>query len=145
MRNVRIRVLFVAVALALAFTAKVARAEPHRVINEKTPGQAVDIAQFVVKGKVNVFDFYSRFCGPCMRLSPYLEQLAQKEANVAVNKVDINRPGTQGIDWDSPAAKQYKLHSIPYFMVFDAQGKKVAEGDDARKMVLELLQKAGIH
>lgn len=142
MKQVRLGLMFLAVTLMLATAT---HAGPHRVINESSRGQQIDIAKFVVKGKLNIFDFYSKFCPPCMRISPLLEQLAEKDANVVVNKIDINRPDVQGIDWDSPVVKQYGLQSVPHFIVYDAQGKKVAEGNDARKMVIEMLQKAGAH
>lgn len=145
MKHVRIGLLFLAVMLALAAASVVGHAGPHRVINASSPGEQVDITKFVVKGKINVFDFYSKFCPPCMRISPYLEQLAEKDPDVVVNKVDINRADVEGIDWDSPVVKQYGLQSVPHFIIYDAQGKKIAEGADARKMVMDLLAKAGVH
>lgn len=144
MKHLRLGVLFLAVSLALAAASLVGHAGPHRVINASSPGQEIDIKRFLVKGKINVFDFYSEFCPPCKRISPYLEQLADKDAGVVVNKVDINRADVQGIDWDSPVVNQYGFQNVPHFIIYDARGKKIAEGDDARKKVFELMLKAGI-
>ena len=82
-----------------------------------------------VQGKITVVDFFSQYCPPCMRLAPLLEQLAQKRSDLAIKKVNIQRPEVSGkIDWQSPLAKQLGLHSIPHFMIFDQKGKLVVPG-----------------
>lgn len=147
MRTFRTGFLLLSIAVAIMAATITAHGAPgrHRVINASNPGEKVDLTRYVVPGKVNVFDFYSTFCPPCMRLSPLLEQLAEKDPQVVVNKVDINRSGVEGIDWDSPVVAQYGLRSVPHFIIYDAQGKKVAEGASARTMVIEMMQKAGVH
>ena len=60
--------------------------------------------------------------------------------DVAVVKVDINRPEHKGIDWKSPVAQQYALQSVPNFKVYGPDGKLVAEGKDAAKMVYGMLE-----
>lgn len=55
-------------------------------------------------------------------MAPSLEALAKK--NVAVLKVEIGK-------WGTPVAKQYDIHGIPFFQVYDASGRKIAEGDAA--------------
>ncbi len=55
-------------------------------------------------------------------------------------KVDINRPGVKGIDWQSPVARQFSLESIPHFKVYGPDGKLQAEGDSAYEMVLGWLK-----
>jgi thiol-disulfide isomerase/thioredoxin len=98
-------------------------------------GQEVNLADYVVPGKTTVFDFYSEYCGPCRTIAPQLEKLHMARADVAVVKVDINRPDAKGIDWRSPVARQFNLHSIPHFKVYGPDGKLKAEGDEARTMV----------
>ncbi|HUJ44392.1 MAG TPA: thioredoxin family protein [Opitutaceae bacterium] len=98
-------------------------------------GREVNLADYVVPGKTTVFDFYSEYCPPCRAIAPHLEKLHLKRDDVAVVKVDINRPGVKGIDWQSPVARQYNLESIPHFKVFGPDGKLKAEGDEARAMV----------
>lgn len=49
-----------------------------------------------------------------------MEALAAKR-NIALLKVDI-------ASWDSPAAKQFSLRSIPHLIIYDASGQVVAEG-----------------
>lgn len=90
-------------------------------------GAKVKLADYLVGGKTVIFDFYSDFCGPCVQMSPLLEQLHAARADVIVVKVDINRPGVKGIDWKSPVAQQYTLNSIPHFKVYGPDGKLKAE------------------
>lgn len=100
-------------------------------------GEEVKLADYAVPGKTTVFDFTSEFCPPCRAISPKLDALHAKRDDVAVVKVDINRPDVKGIDWKSPVAQQYKLRSIPHFKVFGPDGKLKAEGDSAREMVIK--------
>lgn len=115
-----------------------------RVVNRGHEGQELQIERYRVAGKINVFDFFSEYCGPCRRIAPLLEQLARLNTEVVVNKVDINRPGVSGIDGASPVVAQYHLDSIPHFVVYDASGKKVAEGEAARNYVTDLMRAAGV-
>ena len=90
-------------------------------------GQAIDLADFLVTGKITVFDFTSEYCPPCRGYADPLLQLHRQKAGIAVVKVDINRPEIHKIDWSSPVAKQYDLHSIPHFKVYGPDGRLVAE------------------
>ena len=102
-------------------------------------GQEVKLSDYLVPGKTTIFDFYSKYCPPCRAISPRLEKLHAAHEDIAVVKVDINRPGVEGIDWDSPVARQYGLRSIPHFKVFGPDGKLRAEGDPAYEMVAGML------
>lgn len=106
-------------------------------INADQPGATVKIREFVVPGQITVFDFYSEYCPPCMRIAPVLAQLAADRPDLVVRKVDINRPGVVGIDWASPVAQQYGLHSIPHFKIYAADGSLMAEGDPAFELLLK--------
>ena len=106
-------------------------AEPAHI----SKGQEVALADYLVPGKITVFDFYSEYCPPCRRISPKLVKLHQTRDDIAVVKVDINRPGEKGIDWQSPVARQYRLESVPHFKVYGPDGKLQAEGDAAYEMI----------
>lgn len=109
------------VSLAAAVHAK--QPEPLHV----SQGQPVALADFLVPGKTVVFDFTSKYCGPCQAYNEPLKLLHAKRDDIVVVKVDINRPETRGIDWQSPVARQYDLHSIPHFKVYSPAGKLIAE------------------
>lgn len=98
-------------------------------------GQKVDLSQFLIKGRITIFDFTSEYCPPCRGYADPLYQLHRKRTDVAVVKVDINRPEIHRIDWESPVAEQYELRSLPHFKIFGADGKLLAEGQEARQVV----------
>lgn len=104
--------------------------------NSGKGGQPIDIKKFVKPGQTTIIDFYSKACPPCMALAPKLAAMAAKRPNTSVVKLNIDRPNAQGIDFDSPLAKQYNLRGIPALMVFDESGKLTAEGPEALRMVL---------
>jgi thiol-disulfide isomerase/thioredoxin len=111
------------VILAVPGPAATKGAEPLVV----SRGETIRLADYLVPGKTTVFDFTSKYCGPCQAYNEPLHQLHTRRADVAVVKVDINRPDVKGIDWQSPVARQFDLHSIPHFKVFGPDGKLVAE------------------
>ncbi len=113
--------------------------------NAGREGCALALQNLPVKGKITVVDCWSPFCPPCLRLVPFLEKLAQKRRDLAIIKLNINRPEVQGgIDWQSPLAQQLGLHSIPHFLIFDPQGRLAAQGSEARRQVLDWLREAGL-
>jgi thiol-disulfide isomerase/thioredoxin len=103
-------------------------------------GEKVTLEDYLVPGKTTIFDFTSKYCGPCQAIAPYVEKLHLTRDDIAVVSVDINRPDVKGIDWNSPVARQYDMHSIPHFKVFGPDGKLIAEGDPARKLVTSWFQ-----
>ena len=72
---------------------------------------------------------------PCRELAPRLEALSQRRDDIYVVKVDLNRPGHVGIDWQSPVARQFSLRSIPYLRIYGPNGQLQAEGAAARQQV----------
>ena len=105
--------------------------------NSGRTGQPIDVKQFAKPGQTTVIDFYSKSCPPCMKLAPMLEAMASRRPKTQVVKLNIDRPGAQGIDFDSPLAKQYKIEGVPFLMVFDESGSLKAQGQNALNMVLE--------
>jgi len=146
--NTRLKLLvtaFVALpllALAAASTSKSTAdhgAKPAKPLHVSR-GQPIKLDDYLSPGKTVIFDFYSDFCGPCVAVAPTLEKLHAKRADIVVVKVDINRPGVKGIDWQSPVTKQFGLRSIPHFKVYGPDGKLLAEdgpnSSKARQMVM---------
>jgi len=111
--------------------------EDVRVVSH---GEQIELTDCLVPGQTVIFDFFSKYCPPCVQLAPYMEELAESRDDVMLVTVDINRPGVRGIDWESPVARQFALRSIPHLKVYGPDGALVAEGDQARAMIIQWLQ-----
>ena len=92
-----------------------------------------DFEQKVVKSDETVLvDFYADWCGPCKKLAPVLDELAQETPDARVAKVDIDR---------SPKlAEQYGVRSIPTLILFK-DGKPVTRrtGLNSKASLKELI------
>lgn len=104
----------------------------------------VDLGAMIVSNKTNIVDLYSDYCPPCVKIAPYLKKLDESREDIALIKIDINRSGVQGIDWQSPVARQFKLRSIPHFIVVSPSGKIKFQGKKAYKFVLDQLRDEGL-
>ena len=107
-------------------------------------GEVLEIKSLLGRDRTTAIDFYSPYCYPCMQMAPVLEKLAARMPEVRFVRLNIDRPGVKGIDWKSPLVQQYRIKSVPYFMIFDPRGKLVAEGTAARQMISGWLQKSGV-
>jgi len=112
--------------------------------NAGNGGEPLEVATLTVGGKTTLIEFYSPFCPPCLQLAPLLEQLSQNRDDLAIKKVNINRPEVKGIDWPSPLARQYRLRAVPYFMIFDPSGQLASEDKAASQQVGQWLKEAGL-
>ncbi len=132
-------VLAMAVALAVPLSLLASDAPGNHAKGPKplqiSEGKEIKLSDYLVPGKITIFDFYSKYCPPCRAIAPSVEKLHETRDDIAVVEVDINRPDIKGIDWESPVAQQYDLHSIPHFKVFGSDGKLKAEGDPAYDLV----------
>jgi thiol-disulfide isomerase/thioredoxin len=98
-------------------------------------GERVDLQAHAVAGKYTVFDFYAVWCPPCRVLGPALEKLASRNAQtLAIRKVDI-------VDWTMPVAEQYGVQELPYLVLYDSSGRKVADGEKVYESLNELFGK----
>lgn len=104
----------------------------------------VYLEEMLVAGETNIVDLYSEYCPPCVRIAPLLKKLDARRKDITIVKVDINRSGVTGIDWQSPAAKQFKLRSVPHFIVVSPSGKLKFQGKKAYQYVLDQLREEGL-
>ena len=98
-------------------------------------GAQVDINQHLALGSATVIEFYADWCGPCRRLSPSLEQMASSDPEIALRKIDI-------VNWRTPVAQQFNVHSIPQVNVYDRRGRLVgtvvgADIDEIKRYVAQ--------
>lgn len=73
--------------------------------DDKTAKEAIE------SGKVVVIDFWATWCGPCMKLGPVVEELAEKyEGKAIVGKLNI--------DEESEIVAENRIRSIPTVLFF---------------------------
>lgn len=80
--------------------------------------------------KLVVIDFYATWCGPCKRISPVLEELAEKNKDkVVVIKIDVDDAEVESI------VSEHGVSSMPTF-VFIRKGKDNSKfsGADPEKL-----------
>lgn len=75
----------------------------------------------IESGKPVVIDFWATWCGPCMKLGPIVEELAEKYADKAII-------GKLNIDEESEIVAENRIRSIPTVLFFkngDVQARSV--------------------
>lgn len=98
------------------------------------PPQTADVAQLVSDGrdlpalephrvanKITVFDFHAAWCPPCRKVDEHLYPILAKRSDIAVRKINIG-------SWDTPVAERWlkEVPELPYLVIYDKQGKRVA-------------------
>lgn len=85
-------------------------------------GEPVDLEANLVPGKVTVFDYYAVWCKPCREVDAHMRDVLAASPDVALRKLNV-------VDWDSPLAKAHlsAVASLPYVVVYDVNGQRVAE------------------
>lgn len=70
-----------------------------------------NIEEFLAGGKPVVLDFSASWCGPCKRIAPLIETLAEKYAGQAiVSKIDIEE--------EEELAMRYGIRNVPTVLFF---------------------------
>lgn len=113
--------------------------------------EAKDVEKFITAGKVTIVDVFSEACPPCMQLSPLLNRLATRRHDLAVLKLDLgtltantDKGAVRAINWNSPHAAKYDIHSIPFLTIYGENGTKLSEGEEAFKTVISWMRDAGL-
>ncbi len=72
---------------------------------------AEDFKEVVLDSEKPVLvDFWAKWCGPCQTMGPIVEELADELQDMKVCKLDI--------DEAMEIARQYRVMSIPTFLIF---------------------------
>ncbi|MCD8355270.1 MAG: thioredoxin [Clostridia bacterium] len=77
-------------------------------------------------------DFWASWCGPCRRMSPIVDEIAQETEAIKVCKVNVEEnPQLAGL---------YHIQSVPTLMVFrDGQPKASRIGLHSKQSILQMI------
>jgi thiol-disulfide isomerase/thioredoxin len=98
-------------------------------------GEQVDLSSLAAPGKITIVDFYADWCGPCRRISPQLEQLANTDPDVVLLKIDI-------VNWNTPVTRQFGIESVPNVRVFGRTGEQLGDATSDVSLVKRRVDQA---
>ena len=84
--------------------------------------------EVIKESKLTIVKFGAAWCGPCKKLDPIIDEIADENNDIKVTHVDI--------DTDGPIAAEYGILSVPSTLFF--KGGKVMD------MIIGLVPKAKI-
>ncbi len=84
--------------------------------------QLVDNAKDIPATGVVVIDFFATWCGPCKKIAPMYEQMANLYPSVVFLKVDV--------DESNEIAEAYDIRAMPTFVVLK-DGARIGEVEGA--------------
>ncbi len=70
-----------------------------------------NVNEIIASGKPVVIDFWATWCGPCMRMSPIVDELAEQFGDEVVI-------GKYNVDEEGDLSSQYRIMSIPTILFF---------------------------
>ncbi len=70
-----------------------------------------NVKEVIESGRPVVIDFWATWCGPCMRLAPVIDELAEEYADRVVI-------GKYNIDEESELSTDFRIMSIPTVLFF---------------------------
>lgn len=117
--------------------------QPEAEPKEAKGKKAVHVTQqtfrsTVLKSNTPVLvDFWAPWCGPCLSIAPFIDQMAQKYAG-SVKVVKLN------VDENQKLAGQFGVQSIPTFIVFDG-GQPVNRSTGASPGSIENMIREALH
>lgn len=84
-------------------------------------------------GKPTLVDFWAAWCGPCLKLSPVLDEIAEEHPEYAIVKVDIEAA--------PDLALKYQVTGVPRILVLDANGEVRSDfvGPKPKRVLLDEL------
>lgn len=145
---------------AMEFSRKFQRETPFTdVAAIDTLGTERHLSDFAGKGKYVMVDFWASWCGPCRAAIPHVRDLYKKYGDkleiLAVSLDSAEKPwrkamADEQMEWTqlwadknhvSPITEAYQVHSIPFLMLLDPEGRIIHAGHNP-EAINETLAKA---
>ena len=141
-------ILIAMVILATAFTANAQDKKDESKVKQLTYKEFLKKVwnmennpnTFIYKGKLPaVIDFYADWCGPCRRVAPIMEKLAEEyDGKLLVYKVNV--------DQEKDLATAFQVKSIPMVLFIPLEGRPMMQvgalpEEGYRKVIEEQLLK----
>ncbi|MHA1271668.1 MAG: thioredoxin family protein [Candidatus Helarchaeota archaeon] len=74
-----------------------------------------------LKGKPTIVDLWAQWCGPCLFLSPHIENIHKKYKD-KLNVVKVNTDENHGREIFMHYAQPLGVNGIPFILFFDKNG-----------------------
>lgn len=79
------------------------------------PSSKSELQNVVLNHHLIVIDFYADWCGPCKKLSPILEKIAEDYPNVQIVKVNVD---DLDIDKITLSSVEFSISALPTILFF---------------------------
>ena len=90
-------------------------------------------SEVIESSKPVLVDFWASWCGPCQKLLPVIEELANEVTDVKIGKVNV--------DEERELAKQFRVMSIPtLILIKDGKIAKHTVGYMTKEEVLDFIK-----
>lgn len=94
-----------------------------------------NVDEIIASGKPVMIDCWATWCGPCLAMSPLVDELAKEyEGKVVIGKYNVDEEGD--------LSAKYRIMSIPMFLFFK-DGKKTdirLVGSQSRETFVEKIE-----
>ena len=79
-----------------------------------------------------LLDFWAAWCGPCRRLLPIVDEIAEERSDIKVGKINVNE--------QPELAEQFQVMGVPTFVVMkNGVAVNRQTGADGKEDLLELI------
>jgi thioredoxin 1 len=63
------------------------------------------------RGKITIVDFYADWCGPCRKIGPVLEKIAEGNSDIVLQKINVDK--------HRDLMQEYNVTGIPHIIIYN--------------------------